>query len=332
MQTLLGADSLLNLANAAAFRQALRAALGHIESSKPLACVAADLDFFHRLNYMYGKPQAEEALRTIAKVIEKACHAHDFLAASGEDRFWIMLPDQSESDAGQWAEQLRATLADTQVPLASVSETITASFGVAACEPGELTAEELLSRADEALRRETVGRNRVVVRTSLDDEANAWTNLGAPGKLFDRTVAHDVMAPATVTLSPDDAATHAEALLARTGQPAIPVVDAGGKLVGLVVAEEVALRGNDSPRPERVADVMNVEPVRFDEEATFAKLVNFFSEFERSLAVVVTEGDKPTGIVTRTGLAALSEPLTAESFASDEEFRPTSDYLLVTDG
>jgi diguanylate cyclase (GGDEF)-like protein len=332
VQTFLGTDSLLGLANAAAFRQALRAALMKAESAKPVACVALDLDFFHRLNYMYGKPEAEEALRSIAKLVEKACHPTDLLAACGDDRFWILLGDRLETDAGQWAEQLRASLAETPVPLGAVSETITASFGVAACEPGTFTAEELLARAEEALTAaKRSGRNCVVLRTTLDDESNAWTNLGAPGKLFDRTLARDVMAPVTITLRADDSVAHAVALLARTGQPAIPVVDAEGKLAGLVAAEDVNVRGADKPRPERVADVMTADPVRFDEEATFANLVSFFSEFERSLAVVVTEGDRPTGIVTRTGLAALSEPLTTESFAPAGASQPSSDYLVVPD-
>jgi two-component system cell cycle response regulator len=332
VQTFLGTDSLLSLANAAAFRQAARAALARAESSKPVACVTLDLDFFHRLNYMYGKPEAEEALRSIAKLIEKACHPADLLAASGDDRFWILLDDRSETDAGQWAEQLRASLAETQIPLGAVSETVTASFGVAACVPETCSADELLARADEALQAaKRSGRNCVVLRTTLDDESNAWTNLGAPGKLFDRTLARDVMAPVTVVLRVDDPVAHAVALLARTGQPAIPVVDSNGKLAGLVASEDIVARAGQSPHPERVADVMTADPVRFDEQATFAKLVSFFSEFERSLAVVVTEGDKPTGIVTRTGLAALSEPLTLESFAPAEDFQPTSDYLLVPD-
>ena len=78
-----------------------------------------------------------------------------------------------------------------------------------------------------------------MLRTALDDESNAWTNLGSPGKLFDRTVARDVMTPVTIALRPDDSIVHAAAVFERTGQPATPVVDDEGNLVGLLTADEL---------------------------------------------------------------------------------------------
>ena len=282
---------------------------------------------------MYGKPEADEALRSIAKQLEKACHTNDLAASCGDDRFLVLLPDRSEAEAGYWAEQLRGTLADAQIPLGVGTEAITASFGVAAADAGTLSAEELLKRAEEALQAaKRSGRNCVVLRSALDDESNAWTNLGAPGKLFDRTLARDVMAPCTVHLREDDTAQHAVAVFERTGQSAIPVVNREGKLTGLMTADNLNIDAAEQRTPAvLVRDVMTPDPVQFDEAATFARLVSFFSEFERSLAVVVAEGERPTGIVTRTGLAALSEPLTVESFAPDAEQQVTNDYLVVRD-
>jgi diguanylate cyclase (GGDEF)-like protein len=330
----LGTDPLVGLPNANAFRQALRAALNRPSSAGSSACVALDLDFFNRLNYMYGKPEADEALRSIAKLLEKACHTNDLAATCGDDRFLVLLPDRTEAEAGYWAEQLRATLAEAQITLGVASEAITASFGVAAAEAGSMSADELLKRAEEALQAaKRSGRNCVVLRSALDDESNAWTNLGAPGKLFDRTLARDVMAPCTVHLREDDTMSHAVAVFQRTGQTAIPVVNREGKLTGLMTAENLHNNPTDehSSAAVLVRNVMTADPVQFDEEATFARLVSFFSEFERSLAVVVAEGERPTGIVTRTGLAALSEPLTADSFAPEEGQQSTSEYLVVRD-
>jgi len=332
VQAYLGTDPLLGLPNANAFCQALRAALEEPGCAGSVAVVAIDLDFFDRLNYMYGRPEADETLRSVAKMLEKACHATDIAASCGDDKFWVLLPDKSEADAGQWAEHFRAALADSSMSVGVVTETITASLGVTAAAAGTCTAQEVMERADEALQAaKRSGRNCVILRTALDDESNAWTNLGAPGKLFDRTMARDVMAPCTVFLRPDEPAAHAAAMLKRTWQSALTVVDRDGNLVGLVTAEEVGLQhvGGDPP-PASVADLMTTDPQRFAEEATFAELVSFFSQFERSLAVIVV-GAKPVGIVTRTALAALSEPLCVESFSAECEDEPTSDSLTVPD-
>ncbi len=44
---------------------------------------------------------------------------------------------------------------------------------------------------------------------------------------------------------------------------------------------------------------------------------------------MITDGARPTGLVTRNELASLSEPLTAESFGSPDNDASTSDYLIV---
>jgi hypothetical protein len=73
---------------------------------------------------------------------------------------------------------------------------------------------------------------------------------------------------------------------------------------------------------------LTIDPPQFDEETSFASLMDFFTRDPRSLAVIKA-GDRPTGIVTRGALAALSEPLTTETFAPRRPFSRTSDFLLV---
>jgi diguanylate cyclase (GGDEF)-like protein len=330
VQAYLGTDPLVALPTAAALGQALRAALEEHGRTSPVACVALDLDFFNRLNYMYGKPEADEALRSVAKLLQKSCSDRDLAASCGDDKFYVLLPGRSEAAAKEWAEQFRHTLAEAQIPVGIVAETITASFGVAASEGGAFAASAILDRADQALQAaKRFGRNCVVQRTSLDDESNAWTNLAAPGKLFDRTVARDVMSPCTVSLRPEEPIAEAATLLERTGQAALPVTDRDGKLMGLVMAEDLQARAENGARSAaRVCDVMLTNPVRFAEDASFAELVKFFSQDERWLGVIIAE-DRPTGIVTRSSLASLSEPLAAESYAPEREYPVTSDYLLV---
>jgi hypothetical protein len=46
---------------------------------------------------------------------------------------------------------------------------------------------------------------------------------------------------------------------------------------------------------------------------------------------VIVDRDTPTGLVTRRGLAALIEPLTADTFGARLPLSLSSDYLLVHD-
>ena len=66
------------------------------------------------------------------------------------------------------------------------------------------------------------------------------------------------------------------------------------------------------------------------ENESFNALMEFFMDDSQSQAVVVViRHDKPLGVIYRSGLAALSEPLTVASFAPDQPFSSTSDYLVV---
>ena len=47
--------------------------------------------------------------------------------------------------------------------------------------------------------------------------------------------------------------------------------------------------------------------------------------------VVVVRHDRPLGMVYRSGMAALSEPLNVDSFAPDEPYALTSEYLVIPD-
>ena len=101
------------------------------------------------------------------------------------------------------------------------------------------------------------------------------------------------------------------------------------KLLGLVSEDNVPAGRADIERSSRrVSDAQTLDPPRYDEETTFAALMEFFTRDSRSL-IVITHGDRPTGVVTRASLAALSEPLTIDSFAAGRPYSRTSDYLLV---
>jgi hypothetical protein len=57
----------------------------------------------------------------------------------------------------------------------------------------------------------------------------------------------------------------------------------------------------------------------------------FMSDAQSHNIVVVVRHDRPLGMVYRSGLAALSEPLNIDSFAPDGPYSLTSQYLVIPD-
>lgn len=328
-----GVEPLTGLPSRAAFLDRIQAAPAPTNSrGLSLACISLDLDFFRSFGHTHGRPASDQALQAVATTLRGLCQDGETAACFGDDHFCVLLPDASEVEATQWAERAHAAIGQLELKVGEGTSSITASLGVAACRAGECTPEELVERADEALQSaKRSGRDGVVRHSDLDDESKAWTMLAAPGKLFERTLARDVMTPSTLVITPDEPVSLAAALLRQSQLVAIPVVDENGKLVGLVSESSVPAGRADIERSSRrVRDVLSLDPPRYDEETTFAALMDFFTRDSRSL-IVITNQDRPTGVVTRASLAALSEPLTSDSFAPSRPYTAASDYLLVAE-
>jgi diguanylate cyclase (GGDEF)-like protein len=298
----------------------------------PAACILVDLDLLGRVNYLHGHPSGDAVIRAAADRLRLSCDGGQALSRIGGGRFCVWIRELSAADAVARAEAARAALAETEVPLAGGAIRFTASFGVAVSDPTTATAQAVVDRALRALRAaKTSGRNCVVCFGQFDDDAAAWSDFAAPGKLFERTTARDVMAPCTVLLRTEQTLRHAAALLERSREAALPVVDREGKLAGLVFWESVfdAPAGRETGSL-RVADLMTSDVPQYDEQTSFATLRDFFTRDSRSVVVITCQG-KPTGLVTPDTLAALSLPLTADSFAPTLPANDTTEYLIVPD-
>jgi hypothetical protein len=77
---------------------------------------------------------------------------------------------------------------------------------------------------------------------------------------------------------------------------------------------------------------MDTEVRTVPETESFNALMEYFmADAPSNDVVVVVRHDRPLGIVYRSGLAVLSEPLTVGSFAPDQPYSPCSAYLVVQD-
>jgi len=313
-----GIDLLTGLPNREACCHELRSRTHAAANS---ACVVADLDLLAGVNRVHGRTTGDQLIRA---AVEKhaALGGPEFrLAGLGGGRFAVLLADTSLAGAKAWAERGRCELAALEIGCGDEMIRFTASFGVATG-PGD----QLLTQAEAAMQAaKHSGRDCVVAHGQFDEEATAWAELAAPGKLFEQTAARHVMLPLTITLPTDASSTRAATLLEATRLDAIVVVDAEGRLAGLVSSESDLA---DPGRP--LAEVMDAAPSVFEEDTPLATLLESFMQDAPSRAVITDRG-KPTGIVSREQLATLSEAVTVDRFAPGKPCSSTSEYLVVLD-
>ncbi|MGB5740322.1 MAG: GGDEF domain-containing protein [Woeseia sp.] len=128
-----------------------------------LAVIAADIDFFKRINDEFGHAAGDIALVHFTKLLGEERRAEDIIARMGGEEFAIILPNADRRQAAMVAERLRARLEQTPVAVKAGQISMTASFGVAELSAQDADIESILVRADEALyRAKDSGRNQVV--------------------------------------------------------------------------------------------------------------------------------------------------------------------------
>ncbi|TYC63897.1 diguanylate cyclase [Marinobacter sp. BW6] len=158
-------DSLTGLANRRHFDTVLEHEIRRANREKTnLSLIMIDIDFFKEYNDEYGHPAGDHCLRQVAGVLrDMAKRPGDLVARYGGEEFAIILPDTD--NPGVIAESCRRAVLDRAIPhaLSSIAGCVTISLGVAmTCEATEVTAEELVDKADTALYgAKDAGRNRV---------------------------------------------------------------------------------------------------------------------------------------------------------------------------
>ena len=159
--------------------------------------------------------------------------------------------------------------------------------------------------------------------------------------------AYQIMTPRLVTVPADAPIADAAELMLRKGISGLPVVDAAGKLVGIVSEGDFIRRSEIGTRHRRstwlefftspgrlasefvreegrtVKDVMTAEPVTISEEATLEDIVQLMEQ-KGIKRLSVLRDQQLVGIVTRANLLQAAASLartTAHPTAKDDELR-----------
>jgi two-component system cell cycle response regulator len=134
-------------------------------TSKPIAFVIMDIDFFKSVNDTHGHDIGDEVLKEFAARIAANVRGIDLACRYGGEEFVVVMPDTDVEFAYSVSDRLRRSIETTPFPISRAPHALnlTISIGIAGLEGEDDTANALLHRADQALyRAKRSGRNRVV--------------------------------------------------------------------------------------------------------------------------------------------------------------------------
>jgi len=115
-----------------------------------IAILFVDLDNFKRVNDSLGHGSGDDVLREMARRIVGCLAPQDTASRFGGDELVILHPRATAGSEAALAERILNATAEPLF-IARREVVVSASIGVAACAPGEKTAERLLREADTAL-------------------------------------------------------------------------------------------------------------------------------------------------------------------------------------
>ncbi|MCC8165520.1 MAG: GGDEF domain-containing protein [Planctomycetes bacterium] len=157
-------DGLTRIPNRSAFDERLAEYISLLtRANLTFSLLLLDVDFFKRVNDVYGHVNGDRVLRGVAARVSDAIRQNDFAARYGGEEFAVIFPATDVKDAYQVADRLRQDIAKTNFRLDDQVVKMTISGGLAQAQPG-MTAEHIIEEADSALyQAKNTGRNRVLV-------------------------------------------------------------------------------------------------------------------------------------------------------------------------
>ena len=164
LQKMANTDPLTELFNRRVFLERLSEETARLARFKDqsAALLMLDLDYFKRVNDIYGHSTGDEVLRKFANIIRETSRAVDLPARLGGEEFAILLSGATKIDAMALAERLRERIANTIIPHKKGSVRITVSIGAAALlSTNDVGGDKALNHADIALyTAKDAGRNQ----------------------------------------------------------------------------------------------------------------------------------------------------------------------------
>jgi diguanylate cyclase (GGDEF)-like protein len=130
-----------------------------VEQLADISLIMLDIDYFKRVNDIFGHPVGDEVLRKISDLLKNSVRETDMIARVGGEEFVVILKNVNQQFALKKAEEIR--LGIEQLSFANPELKVTASLGVVSSESSTDT-KILYGYADKALyTAKKAGRNQV---------------------------------------------------------------------------------------------------------------------------------------------------------------------------
>lgn len=157
-------DILTGLNNTKGFTRLFSQAIENASQKKdPISVLVIDIDFFKRVNDIYGSLAGDSILRSLADILIGACKESDILGRIERDKFSIVLCRTSNNRACEIAESIRAVIEKYpfMLPKGKIIY-ITVSIGVSTYPDSTEDLETIFSKADKSLNyAKQTGKNKV---------------------------------------------------------------------------------------------------------------------------------------------------------------------------
>ena len=156
-------DDLTNLYNIRYFKALLKKECQSAvhEMDKKFCIILVDIDYFKRINDMFGHKAGDFILRDVADLLKESVRSTDVVARYGGEEMLILLRGAMLDTGLLFAEKARKAIENRIVKDGDKTHSMTISLGVASFKERD-TEESMIKRADEGLyKAKNSGRNRV---------------------------------------------------------------------------------------------------------------------------------------------------------------------------
>jgi diguanylate cyclase (GGDEF)-like protein len=141
-------DPLTGLLNRRKFEEVLEQ---HTRNQQPLTILMARLNGLQRTSGGPGTHVSDEALASVARVLQSESRPQDFCSRLGGDEFCVLLPGDSHSEAIAMKERVSGRLAEIVIAPHTLRLGIQIRVGIASMPADAVNAEDLLVIADNAM-------------------------------------------------------------------------------------------------------------------------------------------------------------------------------------
>jgi diguanylate cyclase len=163
-------DFLTNLNNVRKFDSILNnASKNALEKDENLSLLMLDIDFFKKVNDIYGHKEGDVVLRELGKILSFNSRTFDEVSRNGGEEFTVLLLDCPNSQAIHIAERIRTSVENHPFILSTgLQISITVSIGVASYPETVDDLEKLVEKADtELYSAKRTGRNKVCSQSCI---------------------------------------------------------------------------------------------------------------------------------------------------------------------